>query len=591
MEAVAMHLDFGRSLEIIDRTLWDFPYWRLPRRPTVKILVVVDGSVGVAASYFFGVGKIIEILRKSAPHNDPDFGYVNFDVEIATRDAAPVAGTANYTNFRFDQVVDGQPLINRFQQIWCFGFHPGNTGNPADTPIEAHATHLETAELRELTRWMNERRGGVLAMGDHHFLGATLAWKIPRIRSMRRWTNQDGVPPIDTPITSGGGPTRYRHDTNQPQNAAQANPVSPAVIPNGAEQDGIPQKIKVRYFGGIIKKRPHPILCARTYGVINVLPDHPHEGWVYEDAEVPAANAYDFGGGIAGPDFPDAVDGGSKPLPQAIAWARPWPEPPYDHQKSPTSVEQFAVIGVYDGHRANIGRAVVDSTWHHWFNMNIDGIQAAAGPGATTEQVASWAKVKAYFRNVAVWLSPPAKQHAMLTYAAFWSLGSSLAVEGYDGGMPSWELGETARDILGQQASACQIFDWIFPHIPFAVLERFRLPLPEPCLSCPPWELIENAALGGIIKTMLPERDRLVAERLRGKVASVDVKLLADAVEKGTAAGLAELRQRWEKDLEQSKKALTHFDAPTGAARRKLKNELKEVLEDLEVIAPEERKT
>jgi hypothetical protein len=432
---------------------------------------------------------------------------------------------------------------------------------------------------------MNERKGGVLAMGDHHFLGATLAWKIPRVRSMRRWTNADGVPPIDGPITSPGGATRYRHDTNQPQNALQADPASTAVIPIGAEQDHIPQQIEVRYFGKFIKRRPHPILCGGPLGVIDVLPDHPHEGWIYEDAEVPVNAEYNFGAGVQGLDFPDAVDGGSRPLPQAIAWANPWPEPPYDHAKQPTPVTRFAVIGAYDGHRANVGRVVVDSTWHHWFNMNIDGLQEEAEAGSP-EAVDNWNKVKTYFRNVAVWLSPPSKQRSMLTYAAFWSLGSPLAIEGYDGGQPTWQLGETAKDILGQYASKCTLYDWLHPYIPELALERFRIPLPDPCLTCPPLELIENAVLGGLIKAMLPERDRLIAERLAGKVASVNLEHIALGVEKGAAAGLNELQAYWRKSLEHTQTVLKQLDG-APLAQRHGKQSLQTVMQDLALQEPE----
>ena len=563
----------------LNQSLWEFGYWRIPRRPVVNILIVVDGGVGLAPTYYFGVGKIIEILRKNAPHNDSDYSYVRFSVDTATRDAAAVAGTADHTNFRFDQIVDGQPLINRYQQIWCFGFHPGNTGNLADTPIEAHATQVSNSELRTLTTWMNERRGGLLAMGDHHFLGATLAWKIPRVRAMRRWTNANGAPPINGAITSPGGETRYRHDTNQPQTPQQADPASSVEIPNSAEEDGIPQPIQVRYYGGFLK-RPHPLLCTKL-GAMNVLPDHPHEGWVYENHEVQVDASYDFGNSIAGPDFPNAVDGGSRPLPQAIAWANPLPEPPYDHQKLPTPVTKFAVIGAYDGHRANIGRVVVDSTWHHWFNMNLDGLQAAGGN--------NWTKIKSYFRNCAVWLSPPSKQVAMLTYAAFWSTGSALAVEEYDGGMPSWELGESARDILGQTVNPCMYFEWLRHFIPFELLERFPNPLDDLCLTCPPWRMIENAVLGGIIKSMLPERDRLIQERLQGKQSSVDVKLLVSGLDAGAIAGLSELRTHWERELERSKKGLSAFDKPNAIVKRALKNDLAQILDDLELIDPDEK--
>jgi hypothetical protein len=583
-ETIAMNrkLDAVLSTHTFERprlheVLWERPYFRLPRRPTIKILVVVDGSVGVDPTYGFGVGKLIEILKKSSPHADPEFGFVNFQVQTASRDAMPLTGATDYAAFRFDQVVGGQPLIDQFHQIWCFGFHPGNTGNPDDAPIEAHATKVSDAELRSLTRWMNERKGGVLAMGDHHFLGATLASKIPRVRGMRRWTNADGVPPIDTPITSGAGPTRYRHDTNRPQNALQADPASSAVIPNSAEQDGIPQPIEVRYFGGLLK-RPHPVLCGGPLGVIDVLPDHPHEGWVYEDAEARVDLTYGFGD-VAGEDFPAAVDGGVRPVPKVIAWANALPEPPYDHAKAPTPVTRFPVIGVYDGHRADVGRVMVDSTWHHWFNMNIDGLQAAADGGSAEEQ-RNWAKVKTYFRNTAVWLSPPSKQRAMLAYAAFWSLGSPLAIEEYDGGRPAWELGESARDILGQFVSKCQFLEWVWPFIPERLLEAVRFPDRPQCLTCPPFELLENAVLGGVIKAMLPERERLVAERLSGKSADVDVERLALALEAGAAAGMKELEQHWVKLLEHSR-VLTRHLSDVPFANHNAKQLSRDVIEEL----------
>jgi hypothetical protein len=561
------------------RTIWDDLRFWLPRRPTVRILVVVDGSVQLDANGGFGVGKVIEILRKNAPHGDAGFNYVNFVVETATRDAAPLAGVADYENFRFDQQSGGQPLLHRFDQVWCFGFHPGNTGNPSDTPIDAHSTVVSPGELAALTTWMNERKGGVLAMGDHHFLGATMAWKIPRVRAMRRWTNDQGVPPINGPITSPGGPTRYRHDTNQPQNSAQAVPGG-ASIPNTAEQDGIPQTIEVRNFGRF-RGRPHPVLCGGSLGRIDVLPDHPHEGWIYEDGEVDGAQTYDFGNGVAGLDFPAAVDGGSKPMPQAIAWANPYPEPPYNHAKEPTPVERFAVIGAYDGHRADIGRVVVDSTWHHWFNMNLDGIEAAAS-GGTPEQVDNWAKVKTYFRNCAVWLSPPTKQRSMLTYAAFWSIGTDVATENYDGGMPSWELGESARDILGQSVNQCTLYGWLYPFIPLRFRERFEIPFPGPeCLTCPPFELIENAVLGGMIKTMLPEYERLVSRKLAGKTEKVDVKAVVAGVEKGGALGLTELQKFWTASLEHAHKDVAELSASNDDIAKMMRRDAAGLLEEL----------
>jgi hypothetical protein len=46
-----------------------------------------------------------------------------------------------------------------------------------------------------------------------------------------------------------------------------------------------------------------------------------------------------------------------------------------------------------------VGRVATHSTWHHWFDQNIDEIEAKGGE--------NWAKISRYFLNVATWLAPP----------------------------------------------------------------------------------------------------------------------------------------------------------------------------------------
>src|SRR5262245_26603603 len=178
--------------------------------------------------------------------------------------------------------MDGsEPTINKYDQIWCFGFNPGNNDGAPDSDItQVGALPASNAELKVLTQWMNDRRGGVLAMGDHDYLGASMCHRIPRVRSMRRWTNAQGVPPI-------GGATRpdtaLRHDTNQPFTAAEQSGGATIFFPN--QEDAKPQSIdwvpwisqQVSVFQ--YKQRPHPILCHPVHGPIDVMPDHPHEGW------------------------------------------------------------------------------------------------------------------------------------------------------------------------------------------------------------------------------------------------------------------------------------------------------------------------
>ena len=42
-------------------------------------------------------------------------------------------------------------------------------------------------------------------------------------------------------------------------------------------------------------------------------------------------------------------------------------------QKGVVNTRPFGAIGSYDGHRANVGRVLVDATWHHFFNVNLIG--------------------------------------------------------------------------------------------------------------------------------------------------------------------------------------------------------------------------
>lgn len=554
------------------------PKWWLPRRPTVRILVVVDYGISISSTDDFGVSKVLDIVRKAGDFaTDTEFSFVRFEIETASRGPVTRAGTPDIVDIDFAAVdAQGQSILNRYDQIWLFGFSPGNSGSASDAAILADALKLSVPELAAITRWMNERKGGVLAMGDHHFLGASLAYQIPRVRSMRRWTNAQAVPPINFPIQTGAGPVRQRHDTNQPQNALQATPFSGApgaVIPFDAQADAIPQPLEVRRFPRFLRRRygfelvsrPHPLLCDQVYGVIDVFPDHPHEGSVFEDDEVDLGATYAFGS-VSGSEYPPAVDGGSRPAPQAIAHANPWTEPPYQHFKSPTSVSRFAVLGAYDGHRANVGRVVVDSTWHHWFDVNLDDLhEKGTAAGATAAQVANWHKIKTFFRNCAVWLSPPEDQVRMLQFAAFWSTGTSLAVEDYDGGAPSWSVGETARDILGQLVSPCTLSSWLIRFIPRELVE---LPPREPCLICPQLDDLEQVVLGGLVREMIGERERLNQIYRRGEEPTLNVRALDLALEVGAERGLDELGARWEKERQEAAQGEARFRGALEACRR-----------------------
>lgn len=68
--------------------------------------------------------------------------------------------------------------------------------------------------------------------------------------------------------------------------------------------------------------------------------------------------------------------------------------------KLPTEPHCFPSISVFDGRSANIGRIVVDSTWHHFININLNGV--GGGVGLTDYDFDA---VEQYFMNIATWIT------------------------------------------------------------------------------------------------------------------------------------------------------------------------------------------
>ena len=135
-------------------------------------------------------------------------------------------------------------------QIWFFGDFPSNEPNDPD---DARYSPFSAAELKVLAEWM-DRGGGEFATGDHSNLGASMCSRIPRVRSMRKWTEAQGVPPQHGP---------ERHETRQ---GALGTTTSDA-----SEEDAVPQTIEPVYRStasiALVNFAPHPFLCARDAGV------------------------------------------------------------------------------------------------------------------------------------------------------------------------------------------------------------------------------------------------------------------------------------------------------------------------------------
>lgn len=549
--------DFARVPDIHQDLIRDI-YDRFRLYTTVKILVVVDGSISLTESPSgFGLGRVIRLLRESS------IGCQRFRVDLARREGAtatvpdPAANQPKYTGFRFDQSAGGSPLLDQYHEVWCFGFRPGNDAGPDSNITQPGQLPLSDGELAALTQWMNDRRGGVLAMGDHDYLGASMCHRIPRVRSMRRWTNEQNVPPIGGRFDAD---THLRHDTNQPATAGQMDVTgTPDVIPFANQEDAVPQSIDwvpwMSFSHTFLKewRRPHPVLCHPTRGPIDVMPDHPHEGWCYEDHEINLTATYSFAG-YSGDEYPQV--GGHRPAPMVIAHGTTTPHPPYNLDKGNSPKKKFGMVSAYNGHPAGVGRVVADSTWHHWFDENIQAIEAAGG--------ANWDKISRYFLNVASWLAPPTAHNACLHFHAIESHFEYVGLQEYHPRATVFDLGSVLRHRLVPLYGPCWVSQWLIDHLQLVDDDiwawlKDRLfwgkGIPGgpggPCLSCPPLEAFEAAALGGIVRATMPlaHEVRNAAQPLKSH-ALMEPEKVSELAARGVAEGLGDLREALRKSVE-----------------------------------------
>ena len=209
---------------------------------------------------------------------------------------------------------------------------------------------------------------------------------------------------------------------------------------------------------------PHPLLCGRD-GIITTLPDHMHEG----DCVVPShfSDEAEQFGRVEGSrpsvfrtyrtvEYPRSADG-QRVVPEFVA-------------RSAITVpgregETFGAIAAYDGHRANVGRVAVDSTFHHFINGNlVPYFHPDLGLARLAERADELVRVRRaledYYRNVAFWLAPPAKLQAMAgSYVWYATTGQVLAEEvprSDPAAHDPWDVGALARNVLGRATTRCQ---------------------------------------------------------------------------------------------------------------------------------------
>jgi hypothetical protein len=495
---------------------------------TVRALIITDDDGSYSPQHRFGLSELVSILSTQIkPH-------IKFAVTTAHRSKQsatnPYPKDAKIQGFDFTNASHFKP--DNYDEIWFFG-----VGNDAPDTGERHP--LTEPEKEVLFRFMDSG-GGVFATGDHEDLGIDLCGDIPRVRNMRRWKfNHAAVDASYDNYDEGSGDAPpvlgpHRHDTlNAGHNGIyefddQSDDVPATIIP----------KMYVSGSATVVTTSCHPLLCGPN-GVIKILPDHMHEG----QCEVPANLTQTIThGGYTAPEYPRNPYN-YLPIPDVIAHAviSPGHTTRLELKDSfggavgnttqsaladdPVVNDYYGCIAAYDGQIANVGRVVVDSTFHHFFNINLTAAGSnntsdpvkALGFNASAEGKASYEVIKAYYRNIAEWIAKPQAQMKMfksVLWNARWD--SQLRMHPHRLGVADrleWgdyvRYGNVVREVMARISSPCSVTRLFYTAIdPLALLlpnwlyVLIHTPDPGPIeygkvLVDP--ELIVSAVLAGIM--------------------------------------------------------------------------------------------
>jgi hypothetical protein len=517
--------------DVLDEPTAFFPFLRSCRN---RVLLVADGGLDFSEADF-GLAFFVRTLL------DTPGRFVRHEITLGHLAAASssqmMAGEARiagrHTSFKFDDTTTFTP--DMYDVVMLFGIRSSYFGRGTASDGNPYPTdRLADPELQALTEFMNGG-GGLFATGDHGVLGRALSHALPRVRNMRLWESTSAQEADDQ--VSMDGP--WRNDTNR---GGQFD----------NQSDDVPQKISPKsYLGGVVVpvRYPHPLLCGPE-GIIEVMPDHPHEGQCVEPDDTSLVLT------DGSREYPDATDGGDRPLPEIISTNRV----PAGNlaslssgDKAATHAQEFGGICAYDGHRAGVGRVVTDATWHHFVNTNLKGGEGLSAPfdkGFLTSQGAGALRaIRAYHRNLVVWASR-AERIQCMNFALIWDvLFDGRVVEAVlsttdvrtDQIRPGALrlIGVHARDALGRKASQCQSLRLVID----LVLARA---LPDLVPDIDPWHphrrefretiwfddtALVDVALGGALVALRRAADEPTEESAR----SVDMDAMLDVIAEGGA--------------------------------------------------------
>jgi len=297
--------------------------------------------------------------------------------------------------------------LKDFEELWVFGFI-----EKAEPPFT-----LDSEEQDAVEAWMNHG-GGVLITGDHSITrdpkkcladhdtffahGRAIGDSIRRARQMRDWAG----PPTACDVGSIEARDNFNTEEGDDPDALDSLLF---------DLDSTPQRLL---------KEPimHPLFIDGAGGRIRTFPDHQHEGKLSRleqlDGEWPKGSA--------------------PPIIVARGIDKRFPEKP----------RIYDLVSAWDGTKVGVGRIVADSSFHHYIDSNLKGLNAidCCGnplPGSDLDRIAQ------YYWNLVYWLAPMARKREIKRDLLFRAAFHPDVMEIW--GTEASQLGITARFALHSQ--------------------------------------------------------------------------------------------------------------------------------------------
>lgn len=443
-------------------------------KPTIRILIYTDDPHGITkGNELFGLSTMIAHLKSHEP------AFATFSVELISRNA----DAQNHAGNRLTPA-----LLQQFDEVWFFGIHQADRPRFSLGVVRGGPhSELEPEEIVALRDWM--KSGGVLMSGDHASplaedvqpdepcpgggaqdaflgLGRAIGHSVPRAGRLRKWE---------------GTPTACKENSFNTQSPVAGFDVDSLIL----QADGLPQQLILQSFDPNGKPTTtggyaHPLFFYKGGALIQVFPDHAHEG-----AVIPPDNLNDK------EVWPESqAEPPVQPEPYVVARG-------VDKRNS----ELLDLVSAYNGDCADVGRIVATSTWHQFLNINLLNLPPSSPVGSAADQIGQ------FYANLALWLSPRSTRLAMARTMIDRLARQPLTLE--EIGRSAQDIGRAAYSLLSALASPCEIHELLQTMLPDKHRVRFEtVYFPERSFTLSPFPSKE-LLLGSAIASFYEEAIRV----------------------------------------------------------------------------------